>query len=103
MDVLQESQVPTACQQAFLQSLRPGQLLEGLMDAIPGAYFFVKDRQSRFMGGNSSFAHTLGARSIHDLLGKTDYDPGSRTCGQRRAGAVCRQDQEASGSDIVGL
>ena len=61
-------------QSVFLASLRPGQLLELLFDQVPGAYFFVKDRESRFMGGSRSFAETLGNRSIDLMIGKTDYD-----------------------------
>ncbi|MDP4609612.1 MAG: AraC family transcriptional regulator [Opitutales bacterium] len=61
-------------QQAFLASLRPGQLMDALFDAIPGAYYFVKDADSRFMGGSLSFARTLGESSVEGLIGKTDYD-----------------------------
>ncbi|MDG1667630.1 MAG: AraC family transcriptional regulator [Opitutae bacterium] len=67
---------PTAVkmQSDFLTSLRPGQLLESLFDHVPGAYYFVKDRESRFMAGSQSFARTLGEQSIEVMLGKTDYD-----------------------------
>lgn len=61
-------------QASFLSSLRSGQLLESLFDHVPGAYYFVKDRESRFMGGSRSFAKTLGESSIEVMLGKTDYD-----------------------------
>ena len=61
-------------QRNFLDLLRPGQLLEALFDNVPGAFFFVKDRESRFMGGSLSFARTLGERSIESMVGKTDYD-----------------------------
>lgn len=55
-------------------SLRRGQSLVALFDSVPGAHFFVKDRQSRFMDGSRSFAHTLGESSIDSMLGKTDHD-----------------------------
>ena len=58
----------------FYNSLQPGQLLESLFDSVPGAYYFVKDRDSRFMAGSLSFANTLGATSVEEILGKTDYD-----------------------------
>lgn len=61
-------------QRSFLSSLRPGQLLESLFDNVPGAFFFFKDRDSRFMGGSRSFARTLGESSIGSMIGKTDYD-----------------------------
>lgn len=58
----------------FLDDLQPGQLLEALFDAVPGAFFFVKDRKSRFMSGSQSFAETLGEDSVLPMIGKTDYD-----------------------------
>ncbi|CAA6678565.1 MULTISPECIES: AraC family transcriptional regulator [unclassified Lentimonas] len=61
-------------QRRFLSSLRPGQLLESLFDNVPGAFFFVKDIESRFMGGSLSFAQTLGEVSIDVMIGRTDYD-----------------------------
>jgi AraC-like DNA-binding protein len=61
-------------QSDFLASLRSGQLLESLFDQVPGAYFFVKNRECQFMGGSQSFARTLGERSIDLMIGKTDYD-----------------------------
>lgn len=61
-------------QSDFLASLRSGQMLESLFDQVPGAYYFVKDRESRFMAGSQSFARTLGEESIDLMIGKTDYD-----------------------------
>lgn len=58
----------------FMDSLRPGQLLETLFEAVPGAFYFVKDLESRFMAGSQSFAETLGEDSIGPMIGKTDYD-----------------------------
>lgn len=65
---------PQALQESFRRSLRPGQLMESLFDCVPGAFFFVKDRESRFMAGGRSFAQTLGEDSIEAMIGKTDYD-----------------------------
>jgi AraC-like DNA-binding protein len=59
---------------AFLNSLAPGPWMEQLFDTVPGAYFFVKDRKSRFMGGSQDFARTLGETDIEAMIGKTDYD-----------------------------
>lgn len=58
----------------FFDRLRPGQLLEALFDAVPGAYFFVKDRQSRFMAASQGFVQMLGLASVGQILGRTDYD-----------------------------
>ena len=65
---------PQALQESFRQTLRPGQLMESLFDCVPGAFFFVKDRESRFMAGGRSFAQTLGETSMEAMIGKTDYD-----------------------------
>ena len=65
---------PQALQESFREALRPGQLMEALFDCVPGAFFFVKDRESRFMAGGRSFAQTLGEGSIEAMIGKTDYD-----------------------------
>jgi len=61
-------------QEAFLNSLATGPWMEQLFDRVPGAYFFVKDRKSRFMGGSQDFARTLGETDIKAMVGKTDYD-----------------------------
>lgn len=58
----------------FLGRIRSGQLLGGLFDAIPGVLFFVKDLDSRFMGGSLAFAKSMGVESVDALIGKTDYD-----------------------------
>ncbi|MEM7792055.1 MAG: AraC family transcriptional regulator [Verrucomicrobiota bacterium] len=60
--------------QAFLNSLRPGQLVEALFDAVPEAFYFVKDAECRFVGASLDFAKTLGQTSVEALIGKTDYD-----------------------------
>lgn len=69
-----DQSTPDVMQRSFLTSLRPGQLFESLFDNVPGAYFFVKDQKSRFMGGGRGFAKTLGEVSIESMIGKTDYD-----------------------------
>lgn len=72
---LQRSESPPRVrQEAFLSQLMPGQMLEALFGSLPGAFYFIKDRASRFMGGSPSFARNLGAESVEDMLGKTDYD-----------------------------
>ena len=67
-------EVPSASREQFLASLRPGQLMEELFDSVPGAFYFVKDRSCRFMGGSDSFAQTLGEPSMQTVTGRTDYD-----------------------------
>ena len=60
--------------EAFFEQLQPGQMLEVLFDAIPGAHLFVKDRKSRFVAASRSFARTLGCHTLDAILGKTDHD-----------------------------
>ncbi len=58
----------------FVDSLQGGQLFEALFEVIPGAYYFVKDLNCRFVGGSQSFAQAFNEESIDAMLGKTDYD-----------------------------
>jgi AraC-like DNA-binding protein len=75
MEILpQDSEDEVNVQKAFYNSLAAGQLMFELFNTVPGAYFFVKDRKSRFMGGSASFAETLGESDIDAMIGKTDYD-----------------------------
>lgn len=86
---LQFSDDVTTQQSSFLSSLLPGQLLEPLFDAVPGTFYFVKNRESQFMGANKSFAQTLGEDSVEALIGNTDYD----YCPDSLADAFCADDQ----------
>jgi len=58
----------------FLNALAPGALMEELFETVPGTYFFVKDRKSRFIGGSRSFARSFGEAGVAAMIGKTDYD-----------------------------
>ncbi len=48
-------------------------LLRTLMDHLPD-HVFVKDTASRFVTANSATLRTLGARSLAEVVGKTDFD-----------------------------
>ena len=58
----------------FFESLRPGQVLEPLFDAIPDTHFFIKDIKSRLMGGSHSLAISLRAKSMSEVIGKNDFE-----------------------------
>jgi AraC-like DNA-binding protein len=45
-----------------------------LFDAIPDVFLFVKDRQSRFVGGNAAWLSMHGYRTVAEIAGKTDND-----------------------------
>ena len=69
-----DSYSPNKFRQDFFANLQPGQLMDNLIADIPGVYYFVKDADSRFINATESFAVMLGADSVEDLIGKTDYD-----------------------------
>ena len=48
-------------------------LLNTLLDTSPD-YIFAKDINSRFIRSNQSLLQQMGAKSIDDLIGKTDFD-----------------------------
>jgi PAS domain S-box-containing protein len=58
-------------QQSMLDEER--QRLRALIDNIPDL-MYVKDRGSRFLVANAHTAQILGASSVEELLGKTDFD-----------------------------
>ncbi len=58
----------------FHASLRPGQLLESLVNSIPGTYYFVKNQQGQFVGGTERFAQLISGEPLEGIIGKTDYD-----------------------------
>lgn len=48
-------------------------LLRNLIDSMPD-YIFVKDAESRFITTNSAHLRALGAETLEDVVGKTDFD-----------------------------
>ncbi|MFY9559837.1 MAG: MHYT domain-containing protein [Terriglobales bacterium] len=60
-----------SAQQAILDDER--KRLRALIDNIPDL-MYVKDRDSRFVVANVHTAQILGASSVEELLGKTDFD-----------------------------
>jgi two-component system, cell cycle sensor histidine kinase and response regulator CckA len=51
------------------------QLLRDVMDTVPACVFW-KDRDSRYLGCNISFARDAGCEKPDDIIGKTDYELG---------------------------
>ncbi|MDP2896701.1 MAG: PAS domain S-box protein [bacterium] len=47
-------------------------LLRTLIDNIPDCHIFVKDTESRFITTNIAHLNTLGAKSLEEVVGKTD-------------------------------
>jgi PAS domain S-box-containing protein len=52
---------------------RERDLLRTLMDHVPDL-IFVKDTEGRFVTANSALFRVLGAESLEEVVGKTDYD-----------------------------
>ena len=52
---------------------RERDLLRTLMDNLPD-YIYVKDTQSRMLLSNTGHLKALGARSLDEVIGKTDFD-----------------------------
>lgn len=52
---------------------RERNLLRTLMDTLPD-YVFVKDTQSRFVTTNAAHQKILGAPTLEEVIGKTDFD-----------------------------
>jgi len=48
-------------------------LLHTLINAMPD-YIYIKDRESRFVIGNTATALSLGAANAEEIVGKTDFD-----------------------------
>lgn len=55
------------------ESLDPQSILK-LFSAFGDVYFFMKDREGRFIGGNPLQLQKLGLKSESELVGKTDFD-----------------------------
>lgn len=48
-------------------------MLQKIIDTLPNSIFW-KDRNSVYLGCNQRFLQIIGAKSIDDIIGKTDYD-----------------------------
>ncbi|MEM7147088.1 MAG: AraC family transcriptional regulator [Verrucomicrobiota bacterium] len=57
----------------FAQLANPAQL-GTLLDTLPGAFYFAKDKQGRFTAINQALLDALGIADANQVLGKTDHD-----------------------------
>lgn len=58
----------------FLAQIASPSGLEALFDYLSDVYFFVKDREGRFMRCNRAFVSLLRARKEEEILGRRDAD-----------------------------
>ncbi len=61
-------------QQKFLAAIADNTTFLDIFSGLDDVYFFMKDRQSAFMGANPHQLQKLGLASEEDIIGKTDYD-----------------------------
>ena len=59
--------------QAELALTEERNLLQTLMDNLPD-YIYIKDRASRLLHANGAHVALLGAKSLDEVVGKTDFD-----------------------------
>lgn len=55
------------------QQIAPSSIL-ALFSALGDVYFFMKDREGRFIGANQLQLEKLGLKREAELIGKTDFD-----------------------------
>lgn len=48
--------------------------LAELFEHLPETYFFVKDRESRFLHANRALLERIGLRNVSDIIGTSDHD-----------------------------
>ena len=51
-----------------------GEVLHSLLDSLTDCHVFAKDTESRFVITNAFHFKSLGASSLQDVIGKTDFD-----------------------------
>jgi PAS domain S-box-containing protein len=69
--------MPTALlelQDRFGQMEKERDLLRALINKLPDCNIFLKDEQNRFILTNAFHLKALGAKSLHEVVGKTDFD-----------------------------
>ncbi len=63
----------TAKKQAEVALEESRRMLQQVIDTIPSAIFW-KDRNSRYLGCNQTFANFAGLEAVADIVGKNDYE-----------------------------
>lgn len=65
---------PSRLRRRFLASIADASAWIGVLSTLHDVYFFMKDREGRFMGANALQLSKLGLGREADLIGKTDRD-----------------------------
>jgi AraC-like DNA-binding protein len=61
-------------QKDFFNQIHPSQQLRELFEYIPDIYFFMKDKQCRFVSVNRTYIEMCNRSVESDFIGKTDFD-----------------------------
>ena len=64
----------THAKEAFVASIADVSTLIEMFACLDDVYFFMKDSEGRFMGGNALQLEKLGLSTEADMIGKSDYD-----------------------------
>lgn len=58
----------------FLIQMHSPEQMQLLFNHLPDVYYFVKDRQGRFVLANDTFVKQCGVLTEEEIIGKTDFD-----------------------------
>ncbi|WP_168442748.1 AraC family transcriptional regulator [Pontiella desulfatans] len=58
----------------FLARMHSPEQMQLLFNHLPDVYYFVKDRDGRFVMANDTFVKQCGASTEDEIIGKTDFD-----------------------------
>ncbi len=64
----------SAAREAFIASIADASTIIDMFSALDDVYFFMKDRQSKFMGANALQLEKLGLAVETDIVGRSDHD-----------------------------
>ncbi len=70
----EENQGPLARRDAFIGTIGNIGMIIGMFSGLENVCFFMKDRESRFMGANTLELEKMGVATEADVIGKSDYD-----------------------------
>ena len=59
---------------SFVESITNVSTILDMFNGLDDVYFFMKDRQSRFMGANHLQLEKMGLATEADIIGRSDYD-----------------------------
>jgi PAS domain S-box-containing protein len=58
----------------FMAKMHSPEQMQVLFNHLPDVYYFIKDRDGRFILGNDTFVRQCGATAESEIIGKTDFD-----------------------------